>query len=322
MTGARAPSAGLVDALAGLGGPIVRTAEVAVSEQAIRTWCAAIGEDNPIYRDAEAAARAGHGGVFAPPPLLQTWTIPIGQDLAEHPPTLHSRVRRAASDCGFDAVVATDYEHDNLGYVRPGDLLTERSRIDSVSDRKQTTLGEGHFVTIGFELANQDGTPVGRVRARTLYFRPSPHGPTRPDPPGGLGQYRQTPSGNADQGSNQWPRLDVPITRTLVVGASLAARDSEPVHHNRLVAREQGLPDIITGIVTTAGLVNRYAGCNLPRSAVARRLSLRLASPAVPGDVLALRGGWTSERQVHVVGHHDRGMHVEARIEFRHAMKE
>lgn len=311
MTGAPAPAAGLVDALAGLSRPIVRTAEVAVSEQAIRTWCAAIGEDNPMYRDAEAATRAGHGGVFAPPPLLQTSTIPISQDLAERSPTLHARVRRAAADCGFVAVVATDYEHDYLGYIRPGDLLTERSRIESVSGCKQTTLGEGHFVTIGFELANQDGALVGRVRARTLYFRPSPHRPTRPDPP----------SGNPDEGDNQWPTLDVPITRALVVGASLAARDNEPVHHDHLVAREQGLPDIITGIVTTAGLVNRYAGGNLPPSAVTRRLSLRLARPAVPGDVLALRGGWASERQVHVVGHHDRGMHVEARIEFRHAMR-
>lgn len=303
MTRSATRAEGFVRALAELVEPVIRAAEVPVSEQAIRTWCAAIGEDNALYRDAEAAARAGHGGVFAPLPLLQTWTIPITSEPAGRPPTLHARVRQIAADSGYDAVLATDYELDHLGYVRPDDLLTERSWIESVSDCKQTALGEGHFVTIALEIANQQGTQVGRVRARTLYFRPSSQRSTRQKSPA------TAPT------DPRWPTLDVPITRTLVVAASLAARDNELVHHDHLVARSHGLPDIITGIVTTAGLVNRYAGSQLPPSAVVRRLSLRLASPAVPGDVLHLSGQPESADRLRVVGHHGRGVHVEASLQ-------
>lgn len=305
MTRSATRAGGFVRALAELVEPVLREAEVPVSEQAIRTWCAAIGEGNALYRDAEAAARAGHGGVFAPLPLLQTWTIPITPELAGRSPTVHARVRQIAADSGYDAVLATDYELDHLGYVRPDDLLTERSWIESVSDCKQTALGEGHFVTIAFEIANQESTQVGRVRARTLYFRPSLQLSTR----------QRSPSPATDPTDPRWQTLDVSITRTLVVAASLAARDNELVHHDHLVARSQGLPDIITGIVTTAGLLNRYAGSHLPPTAVVRRLSLRLASPAVPGDVLHLSGHLESTDRLRVVGHHDRGVHVEASLQ-------
>ena len=39
----------------------------------IRHWCEVMGDDNPVYTD-EAAARAdGHGGLVAPPTMMQAW---------------------------------------------------------------------------------------------------------------------------------------------------------------------------------------------------------------------------------------------------------
>jgi acyl dehydratase len=284
----------------------VREAELEVSEHAIRTWCSAIGEDDPLHHDPAAARQAGLPGVIAPPVMLQTWTIPTGSQARACSPALHARARALASEAGFDAVVATDYEQEYLRPVRPGDRLTERSWVDTVSERKATALGPGHFVTIAFEFHDQYGEPVGRMRARTLYFAPNPV-PPRP---------AQLSSGRDREGAGRsLPALEVPLTWTLIITASLASNDHEPVHHDHEVARRQGLHDIIASIVTTAGLVTRYIGARAGSPARLRRLSLRLAQPAIPGDVLTLRGRTTDApdgREVWVRGAHERGTHVTA----------
>ena len=41
----------------------------------IRHWCDAMGDRNPVYTDAEAAANSVHKGIVAPPTMLQAWTL-------------------------------------------------------------------------------------------------------------------------------------------------------------------------------------------------------------------------------------------------------
>ncbi|MBW0100991.1 MaoC family dehydratase N-terminal domain-containing protein [Pseudonocardia sp. KRD291] len=273
-----------------------RSAEVPVSEYAIRTWCAALDETNPLYLDEAAARRAGYPTVLAPPAMLQTWTMPV-TDRAAHP-TLHARVRGLAREAGLTAVVATDYEQEYLRPIHPGVLLTERSRVEAVSALKDTALGRGRFVTIGFTIADDEG-PVGRLRARTFYFDPAP------------GERGRRPA-SVNEGPQNLEPLAVPLSRTLIVTASLASNDHEAVHHDHQVATAQGLPDIIASIVTTAGLVLRFTGATSGR-AWCRSLQLRLARPAVPGDVLTLRGH-TDGRTYSVCGDHARGGHVYAEV--------
>ncbi|MDT7578269.1 MAG: 3-oxo-4,17-pregnadiene-20-carboxyl-CoA hydratase alpha subunit, partial [Pseudonocardiales bacterium] len=263
----------LFGALPGPDAPLARSAEVPVSEHAIRTWCAAVGERNPIHYDDAAARRAGYPGVVAPPAMLQTWTMPIGERSRAERPTLHARVRRLAQEAGLGAVVATDYAQEYLRPIRPGELLAERSWVDSVSGPKTTALGSGRFVTVAFEIFDEDGVAVGRMTARTLYFAPgSPRSTGRPPPPV-----------EDVAGATELAPLEVPLSRTLIVAASLASNDHEPVHHDHEVARGQGLPDVIASIVTTAGLVLRYAGERSAPGARCRALRLRLARPAFPG---------------------------------------
>ncbi len=45
-----------------------------VNEPMIRHWCDAVDDRNPVYADPEFAARSVHGGVVAPPTMLQAWT--------------------------------------------------------------------------------------------------------------------------------------------------------------------------------------------------------------------------------------------------------
>src|SRR5207253_6773700 len=41
----------------------------------IRHWCEAVGDDNPVYLDEEAAKNSVHGQVIAPPTMLQAWVM-------------------------------------------------------------------------------------------------------------------------------------------------------------------------------------------------------------------------------------------------------
>jgi acyl dehydratase len=299
--------AAALETLPGRGAPLERSAEVPVSEHAIRTWCAAIGERNLLYLDREAARRAGYPAVVAPPAMLQTWTMPIAERPAA--PTLHARVRAAARDCGLGAVVATDYEQEYLRPVHPGQLLREQSWIEAVSPPKSTALGRGQFVTIAFEICDRAGTPVGRMRARTLYFDPGlDPGPAAP-----------RPAAAGDEPGDMAP-LQVPLTRTLIVAASLASNDHEAVHHDHEIARAQGLDDIIASIVTTAGLVLRYTGL-VAGDSPCRSLALRLARPAFPGDVVVFQGRTTATAdgtRFGVRGDHARGRHVTAEVSYGH----
>jgi acyl dehydratase len=46
-----------------------------VNQPMIRHWCEAIGDANPVYTDPDAAQRSVHGGIVAPPVMLQAWVM-------------------------------------------------------------------------------------------------------------------------------------------------------------------------------------------------------------------------------------------------------
>ena len=47
----------------------------AVNEAMIRHWCEAMGDANSAYLDSDAAEGTVHGGIVAPPTMLQTWDM-------------------------------------------------------------------------------------------------------------------------------------------------------------------------------------------------------------------------------------------------------
>ncbi|MFI6285581.1 bifunctional MaoC family dehydratase N-terminal/OB-fold nucleic acid binding domain-containing protein [Streptomyces sp. NPDC051018] len=132
-----------------------------VNEPMIRHWCEAMGDTNPAYRGPDA---------IAPPTMLQAWTM---GGLSGHTD------RSAAQDelfalldgAGYTSVVATDCEQEYLRPLRPGDRITFDAVIESVSGRKTTKLGTGHFVTTRMDIA-ANGEPAGTHRFRILKYAP------------------------------------------------------------------------------------------------------------------------------------------------------
>ncbi len=149
----------------------------------IRHWVEAMGDENPVYTDEEAARAAGFPGVIAPPTMLQAWIMRGYKATAElaaaraagrsEPGSSPADELMAVLDeGGFTSVVATNCEQE---YDRPvvlGDRLSVSSSIESVSPEKHTALGIGHFVTTLLSFTDQTGAPVANMRFRILKFRP------------------------------------------------------------------------------------------------------------------------------------------------------
>lgn len=84
--------------------------------------------------------------------------------------------------------------------------------------------------------------------------------------------------------------LDIDVTTALVVCGALATRDFEPVHHDKSAALATGLPDVFMNILTSQGLMTRYATDWSGPEAVVRSIDLKLGAPNVPGMVMTMTG--------------------------------
>lgn len=118
------------------------------------------------------------------------------------------------------------------------------------------------------------------------------------------------------------PPLAIDITTSLVVCGALATRDFELVHHNKAAAVATGLPDVFMNILTSQGLMTRYATDWSGPEAVVKSLDLRLGAPNVPGMVMTMTGEVTAVDansglvDIAVVGENNIwGMHMQGSVQ-------
>ena len=136
----------------------------------IRNWTEALGDDNPVYADEAAAVAAGHDGVVAPPAMIQVWTMRGLRPAGERDDPLGLMVE-VLDEAGFTSVVATNCEQVYHRYLRPGEELVVRSRLEEVTGPKRTALGEGWFVTTR-STWYAGAEAVASMLFRVLKFRP------------------------------------------------------------------------------------------------------------------------------------------------------
>lgn len=123
-----------------------------VNEPMIRHWCEAVGDANPAYRGPDA---------IAPPAMLQAWTM---GGLSGHTDRsgAYGELSALLDDAGYTSIVATDCEQEYLRPLRPGDRITFDAVIESVSERKTTKLGTGHFLTTRMDI-RANGDPAAPI---------------------------------------------------------------------------------------------------------------------------------------------------------------
>ena len=150
------------------------TGRDAVNEPMIRQWCDAMGDANPIYWDADLAAKTPHGGLVAPPTMLQAWILP-GFKMADsdRPPSdKQEELHALFNEHGYTGIVATNCDLEFERYLHPGETVTAEAVIESISEEKATALGIGYFVVTRTTFESGDET-VGSMVFRVLKFKPA-----------------------------------------------------------------------------------------------------------------------------------------------------
>ena len=143
----------------------------------IRHLVEAVGDKNPIYSNAELAKQSIHGGIVAPPTMLQAWVM----NGIDGPPRTgdgpYEKMNQLLFSRGFTSVVGTNSEQTYVRYLHPGDQLTMRTVIDSISDEKTTGLGTGHFVSTRQDYYDAKNELVGSMLFRIFRFQPKAKAP-------------------------------------------------------------------------------------------------------------------------------------------------
>jgi uncharacterized OB-fold protein/acyl dehydratase len=147
-----------------------RLARDPVNQAMVNNWVEAMGDANPVYTDAEFAAKSVHGELVAPPAMAQVWTMGgLHYERAMDDPL--GAMMLVLDEAGFTSVVATNSEQTYHRYLRHGEHVASSTKLESVVGPKKTALGEGWFVTTR-TIWSVDGEAVAEMVFRVLKFRP------------------------------------------------------------------------------------------------------------------------------------------------------
>ena len=113
--------------------------------------------------------------------------------------------------------------------------------------------------------------------------------------------------------------VDIDITTGLVVGGAIATRDFQRVHHNKSEAQDIGMPDIFMNILTSQGLMTRYATDWSGPEAVVNAIDIGLGAPNIPGMVMTMTGEVTAadngKVEIAILGENNIwGMHMQGTV--------
>ena len=126
---------------------------ILVTAERIASFCAAVGETNPLYVDEAAAARGPYGGIIAPPAFVAGFRY--GDEVFERIPVF----RRGGLMAGID------FELEQP--LRPGDSIRLSSVVKEIYEKTGRT-GTMVFAVVRSTLTNQNGEVVARIDHRMM----------------------------------------------------------------------------------------------------------------------------------------------------------
>lgn len=137
------------------------TADFPVERGYFWTSCASVENGNPLFWD-DAVAAAVTGGPISPPTLLSAWFRPHhwAPNRADTGLALQAHFD-LKERFGLPEAVMTDNTVVFYEPVRPGDVISTRQILRSVSAEKTTKLGTGRFWEIEVQYRNQRDELVG-----------------------------------------------------------------------------------------------------------------------------------------------------------------
>jgi acyl dehydratase len=287
----------------------------AVELGAVRRFTEPLEFGFPLHYDHAFALRHGYHDVVAPVSSIITFTIPALWRPGE-PAVFTSSERDAQPARTGLAPRLTGLEPETSGYfaaglaadylvpVVVGDRLTRTGSLLLSCLPKETSVGRGAFVTWQYEIHNQRGEVVARVRNTTYSYVPHPdgsrpaghRGPVRP----GEGGPDPGPERAEDDCPRSWedlvagralPAVRFPLSVYRLVMAAGANRDFNSIHHNSEWARSTGAPGMYANVVFLQGMWERCVREFIGVGGRIRQLSgFRMGSFNTVGDVVTVQG--------------------------------
>lgn len=147
---------------------MTKTITFPVEATHIMMFARAIGDDNPVYHDAEAAKKTEAGGIIAPP------TFP--QAIAQFDPTYHLRPKPGQPWFGSGKTPSgatprssgrlhAEQEFTYHRHLRPGDVLTCTTREGETWQKESKRAGKLNFTVRITEYRDQTGELVITARS-------------------------------------------------------------------------------------------------------------------------------------------------------------
>lgn len=163
---------------------VVRKGADVIDKSAIRRFLEFLEFDCPLHYDESVAEQYGYPAILAPCSSLFTFTFPpiwepgkTAFDSAERntqldEPMLRGRTGRPVPGPATTGFFGTDIE---IEYLRPfgvGDRLTRRGRKLVACQPKETSVGQGAFLTFETEVVDQRDEVVARFRTGVFAYVP------------------------------------------------------------------------------------------------------------------------------------------------------
>ena len=111
----------------------------------IAEFARAIGSDDPLHRDAEAARAAGHPDVIAPPTFAIALTLEAAMVVLDDPDV----------SLDYSRVVHGEQRFTHHRPIRAGDRLVATTTIEAVR-----SMAGNDMLTTRVDVATEDGEPV------------------------------------------------------------------------------------------------------------------------------------------------------------------
>ena len=128
--------------------------ELPIERGKIREFALAVGEDNPIFFDPEAARRQGLPDVVAPPTFTVTQIWQVSRE---------ERERRLGANLDYERVLHGEQEFFLERLPVAGEVLRGRMRIARDVTKHGRRGGEMRFVTYESVFTDADGDEVVRA---------------------------------------------------------------------------------------------------------------------------------------------------------------
>lgn len=132
---------------------------ITVERGKIREFALAVGDENPLYLDRNAAVAAGYRDVIAPPTFGIALALWAGLDFATLCKELSLNPLK---------VLHGEEAYEYCGNLHPGDEVTLNTRVVSVSERQGGKGGGMWLLTLATDFNNADGETVLRKRSTVV----------------------------------------------------------------------------------------------------------------------------------------------------------